>query len=476
MAGEVVYRTAYVAQGGRPETPSNSQPPRLSSRPPSLSSMGPGDGFYNMTAPGTPPGSTGPFSCFQNYNPVPRPAVVRSSGSGVTREEVKAMMEEMSRQIRKEVMGDMQKEIHRINGTLGESHRSLAAGLEKSLLEIWSLRQDYEQKVLRQSFRRGSSVTQGEESRGMSKLVGAISFICNPHPETESPTGKASRFKPEPLLTPVAEQKALEFHIPEPPSLLAATAAAEAVQREAAAPASSHSRQVTPLPPKDVVVRAPAPVAVVQGVLGPTVQHFRAALQAGPNGRAVDVNRKPFVEGLESYAAALDQMGGNMGSYLICNTKKLRQSKASPELLSYRAWMLSELPVHAATRYQGYVDESAWMANLWIGWTMEFFVEMFAELHQGQDTKAAVDKAYKQTLEHHHNFMQRMAFNQAVKQLPERNKIIAALQGRAAKPTDVQRDMGDLVALGRPLVSFSLQMNEEVSARMQQERQAYLQR
>ena len=33
------------------------------------------------------------------------------------------------------------------------------------------------------------------------------------------------------------------------------------------------------------------------------------------------------MEGLESYAAALDQMGGNMGSYLLCNTKKLRQSK-----------------------------------------------------------------------------------------------------------------------------------------------------
>uniref|UniRef100_A0A7S3SRW2 Glycolipid transfer protein domain-containing protein n=1 Tax=Strombidinopsis acuminata TaxID=141414 RepID=A0A7S3SRW2_9SPIT len=165
-----------------------------------------------------------------------------------------------------------------------------------------------------------------------------------------------------------------------------------------------------------------------------------------------------------------------MGSYLLLNTKKLRASKASPEIPNYRAWCLSELPVHAATGYKSYVDDSAWMANLWLGWTMEFFVEMFALLHEGRDTKASVEIAYKQTLEQHHNFFQRTAFQQAVKQLPVRQKMIAALQGSSAKSLDVVRDMGDFVAFGRPIVRFCLQLNEELSSRMTEERKAYLKR
>merc|ERR1719221_693727 len=113
-----------------------------------------------------------------------------------------------------------------------------------------------------------------------------------------------------------------------------------------------------------------------------------------------------------------------MGDHLLSNTEKLRRSKASKGESSYGPWLLSELPVHAANGYKGYVDDSAWMANLWIGWSMEFFVEMFAEIHEGQETKAAVDAAYRKTLCNHHNFFQRAAFNTAVKSLPPRDKMM----------------------------------------------------
>merc|ERR1712060_578627 len=62
---------------------------------------------------------------------------------------------------------------------------------------------------------------------------------------------------------------------------------------------------------------------------------------------------------------------------------KLRRSKADANLTGYKEWLLSELPVHGPS-YKEYVDDSAWMANLWIGWTLEFFVEMFAKLHGGR--------------------------------------------------------------------------------------------
>ncbi|CAK0894999.1 unnamed protein product, partial [Prorocentrum cordatum] len=103
----------------------------------------------------------------------------------------------------------------------------------------------------------------------------------------------------------------------------------------------------------------------------------------------------------------------------------------------YRAWLVSELPVHAATKYREYLDNSAWMANLWIGWSLEFFVELFAHLHKGQDTKAGVDLAYKQTLSKHHNirrpgrvWMRRgVAFVILEKEKRKKHKLVALRAG-----------------------------------------------
>lgn len=221
---------------------------------------------------------------------------------------------------------------------------------------------------------------------------------------------------------------------------------------------------------------SPAPLPPRRaGLLGPTVRNFEQALAGSGAEPPSEVRRAPLLDGLEAYASALDAMGGNMGSYLVANTKKLRASKADPAEEGYRAWALSELPVHERNGYKGYVDDSAWMANLWVGRTLEFFVELFAQLSGGAESGAAAEAAYRQTLQNHHSWPQRAAFTMAIKQLPGRQQILARLQG-GAEPGDAERDISEFVALGRPIASFCLQLNEELDTRLQAERRAYLQR
>ncbi|CAK0895000.1 unnamed protein product, partial [Prorocentrum cordatum] len=140
----------------------------------------------------------------------------------------------------------------------------------------------------------------------------------------------------------------------------------------------------------------------------------------------------------------------------------------------YRAWLVSELPVHAATKYREYLDNSAWMANLWIGWSLEFFVELFAHLHKGQDTKAGVDLAYKQTLSKHHNIrvLQRTAFSAAVKKLPSPGHLLERLRGDGASAEDVSRDLAAFVALGHAIARCCSQVNEDLKALQVREREA----
>lgn len=208
--------------------------------------------------------------------------------------------------------------------------------------------------------------------------------------------------------------------------------------------------------------------------LSPVVQHFGAASRILSEA-CKEVDRMPFIDGLSEYAKVLNHMGGGMGSYLESNIVKLRSSKADQNKSGYRDWLLTELPVHQQTSYQKYVDDSAWMANLWIGWTLEFFAELFAELHQGQDTKAAADAAYNRTLYNHHNFFQRTAFTAAVKKLPPRDDIFAKLRGEASFE-DVRQEVAEFVRLARPLAVFCLDVNEMLDQRMQAEKKVFLKR
>ncbi|CAK0846680.1 unnamed protein product [Prorocentrum cordatum] len=249
-----------------------------------------------------------------------------------------------------------------------------------------------------------------------------------------------------------------------PPAAPSATLAAAPAAPAAAAGAATDN----PAPPAP-----PAPRKA--GLLGPTVRNFERALEGRGAGTPREVRRAPLLDGLEAYASALDAMGGNMGAYLVANTKKLRASKADPGEGGYRAWALSELPVHERNGYKGYVDDSAWMANLWVGRMLEFFVELFAQLSGGAETGTAAEVAYRQTLQNHHSFLQRAAFTQAIKQLPDRRHILARLKG-GAELCDAERDISEFVALGRPIAGFCLRLNEELDARLQAERRAYVRR
>jgi len=207
------------------------------------------------------------------------------------------------------------------------------------------------------------------------------------------------------------------------------------------------------------------------GVLGPVIELFRASAVLDLGGEAREVRREPFVQGLEACAEVLNKLGGGMGNYLLTNTRKLRNSKAPVSEDSYGPWLLSEYPVHAATGYRGYVDDSAWMANLWIGWTMEFFVEFFALLSDGQETQQSVDAAYQQTLRAHHGLVQRAAFSAAVRQLPPRQDLLERLRG-GAKKVAVERELGDFADIVRPLARFCIRTNEALQQRLQAEHAA----
>mmetsp|Transcript_136031 Transcript_136031/g.379134 ORF Transcript_136031/g.379134 Transcript_136031/m.379134 type:complete len:475 (+) Transcript_136031:186-1610(+) len=217
--------------------------------------------------------------------------------------------------------------------------------------------------------------------------------------------------------------------------------------------------------------RDPVPSGPEAGLLAPTIQLFRAAAVLDPGGEAREVRREPFVQGLEACAEVLNKLGGGMGNYLLTNTRKLRNSKAPVSEDSYGPWLLSEYPVHAATGYRGYVDDSAWMANLWIGWTMEFFVEFFALLSDGQETQQSVDAAYQQTLRAHHGLVQRAAFSAAVRQLPPRQDLLERLRG-GAKKVAVERELGDFADIVRPLARFCIRTNEALQQRLQAEHAA----
>jgi hypothetical protein len=209
-----------------------------------------------------------------------------------------------------------------------------------------------------------------------------------------------------------------------------------------------------------------------QGLLGPTVCSFKAAVVLGDHGKVVSADRELLIQSLERYVVVLDEMGG-FGSYISGNCKKLRASKATATESDYEAWMRSELPVHASTKYKDFVDPSAWVANVWIARILEFMVELFANLHRGMEMSPSIDAAYKETLYAHHNFIMRSAFMVGIKQMPTRAKLFQKLQGDAMRD-DAMVELEEFVALGRPVVRYLFEMHEVVEGMLQSERKAYL--
>mmetsp|Transcript_26370 Transcript_26370/g.85165 ORF Transcript_26370/g.85165 Transcript_26370/m.85165 type:complete len:348 (+) Transcript_26370:2278-3321(+) len=347
----------------------------------------------------------------------------------------------MMERMKSEVLGELRKDIQDLTKVIRDSNREVQTGMHRLATEVRTLHQDVDhvrQRSERGQFARLFSCLAtplccgGEDLKGLRK--GRL--------------GADAVDEPEPQLIPS--------------TMVPGSVGMQAGAGVGVAPAAGGGG-------------TPAKAKQKSGLLGPIVQYFGDASRGLKGSK--EVERVPFIEGLGAYAMLLDKMGGSsgMGSYLEANIKKLRSSKADKNKSGYREWLLSELPIHGQTSYKEYVDESAWMANLWIGWTLDFFVELFAELHLGKDTKTAAADAYNRTLYNHHNFFQRTAFNTAVKQLPPRDQILKSLQGGGSSE-DVHRELGEFVALARPLAAFCSECNEQMDKRLQVERKAYLKR
>jgi len=258
--------------------------------------------------------------------------------------------------------------------------------------------------------------------------------------------------------TDAAHQEAVQS--PDPPGRVHLPPAAVLAMLPSATPAP---QQAPPLP-KGLL--GPV-IALWEEALPPEVLSATGASLAMPS----EVNREPFIRGCEKFVKVLDTLGGNMGSYLQKDVVALKESTANPAEVGYRAWIITELPVHGPS-FKSYVDKSAFMGNLWIGWTLEFFVEFLAEMqHSGKEPLTSARNAYQKTLCLHHSMMQRSMFNGALLQLPERGEMYECLRGEnVASPADIERELGAFVRVGRPLVKFCLTLNSELDQMVQAER------
>lgn len=279
--------------------------------------------------------------------------------------------------------------------------------------------------------------------------------VCDPSNPGAS-TGKTYVEEPR-------SRKAASDYIEKPPSRVPSLAASSLGGPEQ----NSFIAAQAPDSTRSTSSRAPAP-----GHLEPVVRHFEAAVVVGgEGGEAAELLRVSFVSGMEAYVSVLNRLSGGMGDYLDANVKKLKASKADPSVKHYRAWILTELPVHGP-KYQGYVDNSAFMGNLWIAWTLEFFVEFFAELSQGKETKGsggAVELAYNRSLYNHQNYFQRQSFYMAMKGLPSRSEMLNLLKD-TAQIEDAIREVTAFVMVGRIIVKFLLDTNEVVSKEIEEEK------
>lgn len=208
--------------------------------------------------------------------------------------------------------------------------------------------------------------------------------------------------------------------------------------------------------------------------LAVVTQNWRRAV-VGEASATTALVKTPLLLGSDGMVDVLNALSQGIGDYLKADLEKVRKSKA-PELKDggddYKQWLLGEMPVHAATRYRGYVDDSAFMGQLWVGRQLEFWVEVFAGLKAGKGTKEAADAAYKGTLKKHHGMMQVAAFTGALKGLPDRQALMGVLQGEA-EDADFAADLEDLVSLGRPIAKYMLALDKEIDGLRAQEQKSF---
>mmetsp|Transcript_63591 Transcript_63591/g.110828 ORF Transcript_63591/g.110828 Transcript_63591/m.110828 type:complete len:458 (+) Transcript_63591:56-1429(+) len=214
------------------------------------------------------------------------------------------------------------------------------------------------------------------------------------------------------------------------------------------------------------------------GPLGRTNKRLRNAVRFDRSGKVIAANKDKLIQSFEDFTAVLDKLGG-IGRFLSGNIKKMKNAKvASGD--DYAQWLLSELPVHAAKQYKDVADPSAAVANMWIAWILEFFVECFANIQKGQETAESIDDAYKRTLSSHHNYVMRKAFLAGVSgQMPSRQQFLLLLRGGSSDggnrspaiqdPTAIQ-EVEEFVKIGRGVVRYMKDLNDDVFQSLEAER------
>ncbi|CAK9055027.1 unnamed protein product, partial [Durusdinium trenchii] len=148
------------------------------------------------------------------------------------------------------------------------------------------------------------------------------------------------------------------------------------------------------------------------GLLRPVISELHSAVMFSDEEetpKVLDIRSEQFVKAMHSLVLVLERLGWRVSSCLETDNEKLTRLYGKAGKPSYRAWLLSETPVHEATGYQEYADDSATMANLWIARNLSFFAELFFLLADGLETSDGVNLAYARSLQEHHSFLQRQA-------------------------------------------------------------------
>jgi hypothetical protein len=208
-----------------------------------------------------------------------------------------------------------------------------------------------------------------------------------------------------------------------------------------------------------------------ESLLAPVINFLSDAIVRDSSSKdaviVVALRRVPLIQGLAVFARVLESFG--LSDHMQNNVDKLQRARTSNDE-DYETWLLSELPTHASTGFTEFVDDSAWMANLWTGRMLDFFVEMCRGLLAGSETRPAIHAAYQKTVGEHHNWFQRQHFALSVMAtLPVRRDFLHILGGGACI-AKVHDDLGAFVNVASPLARFCFRLNDLVCSRMEKER------
>ncbi|CAK9087754.1 unnamed protein product, partial [Durusdinium trenchii] len=134
------------------------------------------------------------------------------------------------------------------------------------------------------------------------------------------------------------------------------------------------------------------------GLLRPVISELHSAVMFSDEEetpKVLDIRSEQFVKAMHSLVLVLERLGWRVSSCLETDNEKLTRLYGKAGKPSYRAWLLSETPVHEATGYQEALVSKQMRGT-------EFFL-----LADGLETSDGVNLAYARSLQEHHSFLQR---------------------------------------------------------------------